>query len=97
MIKNRNMSFYLKLKSAVCETVLSSMKTEAGEQYAPYVVEFAAAGYLNCFMRWYQEGQEIPLEDIGNFIFELLRHGVLPASKRIVKSQHMDRLIFARE
>ena len=91
------MDFYLKLKSAVCETVLTSMKTEEGEQYAPYVVEFAASGYLNCFMRWYQEGQVIPLEEIGTFIFELLRHGVLPAASRKVKSQPMDRLIFARD
>ena len=97
LVKNRNMDFYLRLKAAVCDTVLKNMKTEKGVSYAPYAVEFAVAGYLNSFMRWYQEGQEIPLEEIGAFIFELLRHGVLPAAKRKVKSPPMERLIFARE
>lgn len=97
LVKNQNMGFYVKMKDAVCDTVLRNMQTEQGERFAPYVVEFAAAGYINAFIRWYRNGQDIPLEEIGTFIFELLRHGVLPAAKRTVKSAPVERLIFTRE
>ena len=97
LVKNNNMTFYNKLKDAVCDAVLESMETEEGEEYAVYAVDYASSGYINCFMRWYREGKKLPLEEIGAFIFELLRHGVLPAAVPYVKSKPMEKLISAGE
>ena len=96
LVKNKNMDFYLKMKKTIVDAVYGFAKCREEDVYARYVLEFAVAGYLNSFMYWYESGQKTPLDETGTVIFTLLRHGVLPEGKRFMKSDPMERLIFAR-